>query len=122
MTAVSAAHLPGRLAVAALRRLLCALLLSSKTWSWPHLPLPVSGNPAATQVLGIYPSTIRRRILRHLYLDQLHKCFLFSDCKLKFLDAILAGARVELFMPQVRWRLTCDPRIAASCMGGIQTR
>ena len=56
---------------------------------------------AATQVLGIYPSTIRRRILRHLYLDQLHKCFLFADCKLKFLDALLAGARVELFMPQV---------------------
>jgi len=53
-------------------------------------------------VLGIYPSTIRRRILRHLYLDQLHKCFLFADCKLKFLDALLAGARVELFMPQVR--------------------
>jgi len=56
------------------------------------------------KVLGIYPSTIRRRILRHLYLDQLHKCFLFADCKLKFLDALLAGARVELFMPQVRSR------------------
>ena len=56
------------------------------------------------QVLGIYPSTIRRRILRHLYQSQLHRCYLFADCKPKFLDAVLAAARVELFMPQARAR------------------
>ena len=58
------------------------------------------------QVLGIYPSTIRRRILRHLYQSQLHRCYLFADCKPKFLDAVLAAARVELFMPQARAHLT----------------
>ena len=33
---------------------------------------------AAAQVLSIYPSTIRRRILRHLYLRALRKCYLFK--------------------------------------------
>lgn len=53
------------------------------------------------QVLSIYPSTIRRRILRHLYQAPMQHCYLFADCKQKFLDALLAAARVELFMPQV---------------------
>ena len=56
------------------------------------------------QVLSIYPSTIRRRILRHLYQEPMQSCYLFADCKQKFLDALLAAARVELFMPQVRDR------------------
>ena len=54
------------------------------------------------QVLSIYPSTIRRRILRHLYLAPMQQCYLFADCKQKFMDALLAAARMELFMPQVR--------------------
>ena len=57
------------------------------------------------QVLSIYPSTIRRRILRHLYQAPMQNCYLFADCKQKFLDALLAAARVELFMPQVPYDL-----------------
>lgn len=57
--------------------------------------------PTTRQVLSIYPSTIRRRILRHLYQTPMQQCYLFADCKQKFLDALMAAARVELFMPQV---------------------
>lgn len=53
-------------------------------------------------VLSLYPTTIRRRILRHLYSSPLNYCWLFSDCKQKFLDALLASAKVELYMPRVR--------------------
>lgn len=103
-----------------------------------------------SQVLNIYPSTIRRRILRHLYLEELrkcvpiqsdicllmglssctagcshnqqnsrvlagiqpadaawqhvcsHRCYLFKDCKARYMDALLSVAHVELFMPGVR--------------------
>ena len=53
------------------------------------------------QVLSVLPGTIRRRVLRHLYLAPMQQCYLFADCKQKFLDALLAAARMELFMPQV---------------------
>ena len=58
-------------------------------------------DPRLVQVLAIYPSGIRRRILRHLYLAPMQTCYIFSDCKEKFLDSLLAAARVELYMPQV---------------------
>ncbi len=54
------------------------------------------------QVLGIYPTTIRRKVLRHLYLQPVKSCYLFKGCKQRFLDAILSAARVELFMPGVQ--------------------
>jgi hypothetical protein len=37
------------------------------------------------QVLSIYPSTLRRRILRHLYLPLLRSSYLFSGTPRKFL-------------------------------------
>jgi hypothetical protein len=52
-------------------------------------------------VLGVFPTTIRRRTLRHLYNAPLHSCWLFGGAKQKFLDALLLGARVELFGPKV---------------------
>ena len=52
------------------------------------------------QVLGVFPSTIRRKILRNLYMKSMEKCYLFKDCKQRFLDAILTAGRVELFMPK----------------------
>ncbi|KAG2493569.1 hypothetical protein HYH03_008088 [Edaphochlamys debaryana] len=52
-------------------------------------------------VLSIYPITMRRRALRHLYLSPLKGCYLFRGCKQRFLDAILAVAHVELFLPGV---------------------
>ena len=68
-----------------------------------HLRLHFSSEEASDeQVLAIYPTSIRRRILRHLYLDSLKRCWLFNGCRQKFMDAILAAARVELFMPKVR--------------------
>ena len=50
----------------------------------------------------IFPTTIRRRILRHLYLRQVHMAYLFKGVRQKFIDAILGVARIELFMPQAR--------------------
>jgi hypothetical protein len=53
------------------------------------------------QVLSIFPTTIRRRILRQLYSNSLQGCYLFKDTGVKFLDALMLGARVELFLPKV---------------------
>eukprot|EP00879_Flechtneria_rotunda_P011052 GHRR01011548.1.p1 GENE.GHRR01011548.1~~GHRR01011548.1.p1 ORF type:complete len:827 (+),score=254.22 GHRR01011548.1:335-2815(+) len=53
------------------------------------------------QVLAVYPTTIRRRILRQLYSMPLKECYLFDKCGVKFLDALMLGARVELFLPKV---------------------
>ena len=53
------------------------------------------------QVLSIFPSAIRRRILRHLYLRFLRGSYLFQGAPQRLLDALLASARVEIFMPQV---------------------
>jgi hypothetical protein len=43
----------------------------------------------------------RRRILRHMYNSPMRSCWLFSGCQQKFLDALLATAKVELYMPKV---------------------
>eukprot|EP00201_Polytomella_parva_P009588 CAMPEP_0175054834 /NCGR_PEP_ID=MMETSP0052_2-20121109/9726_1 /TAXON_ID=51329 ORGANISM="Polytomella parva, Strain SAG 63-3" /NCGR_SAMPLE_ID=MMETSP0052_2 /ASSEMBLY_ACC=CAM_ASM_000194 /LENGTH=579 /DNA_ID=CAMNT_0016319575 /DNA_START=167 /DNA_END=1902 /DNA_ORIENTATION=+ len=53
------------------------------------------------EILAIYPTTIRRRVLRHLYLKPVKSCYLFRGCKQKFLEAVLVASRVELFMPGV---------------------
>ncbi|WIA21138.1 hypothetical protein OEZ85_005449 [Tetradesmus obliquus] len=53
------------------------------------------------QVLAVYPTTIRRKILRQLYATPLRECYLFKKCGVKFLDALMLGARVELFLPKV---------------------
>lgn len=66
-----------------------------------HLRLHFNNEEAADeQVLGIYPPTIRRRILRFLYLEVLQQCYLFRDSRIKYLDALLAVAKIELFMPK----------------------
>ncbi len=54
------------------------------------------------RVLAIYPSAMRRRVLRHLYMQPLRQCYLFKKCKAKFLDAILMACRTDLFMPGVQ--------------------
>lgn len=51
-----------------------------------------------------------RRILRYLYGDHLKRCWLLSDVKPKFFDALLGVARLETFMPQVSVCL---------CVGGV---
>ena len=53
------------------------------------------------KVLGAYPSTIRRRVLRYLYLDVLQGSLLFDGARQRFLDAVLAAARVEAYLPNV---------------------
>ncbi|KAL4435944.1 hypothetical protein ABPG77_000706 [Micractinium sp. CCAP 211/92] len=50
-------------------------------------------------VLGAYPSTIRRRVLRYLYLDVLQSSQLFDGARQRFLDALLVAARVEAYLP-----------------------
>ncbi|GLC44798.1 hypothetical protein PLESTB_001212800 [Pleodorina starrii] len=60
-----------------------------------------SAQAADDQVLAIYPTTIRRLALRHLYLQPVRNCYLFRGCKQRFLDALLTAARVELFLPGV---------------------
>jgi hypothetical protein len=51
-----------------------------------HLRLSFSSSEASDdQVLAMYPSTLRRRILRHLYLPLLRSSYLFSGTPRKFL-------------------------------------
>jgi len=52
-------------------------------------------------VLAVFPTSVRRRILRQLYAEPLASCYLFQSCGRKFLDAIMTTARVELFLPKV---------------------
>ncbi|KAF6256108.1 hypothetical protein COO60DRAFT_1702472 [Scenedesmus sp. NREL 46B-D3] len=67
-----------------------------------HLRLKFNNQEASDdQVLSIYPTTIRRRILRHLYLRHLRASYLFRGAPRKFLDALLAASRLELFRPGV---------------------
>jgi hypothetical protein len=42
----------------------------------------------------------RRRILRHLYSRQLRSTYLLAGCKQKFIDALLAVARIDMYMPE----------------------
>lgn len=50
-------------------------------------------------VLSIYPATIRRRVLRHCYLDLLNRCHLLKNTTHKFKDVLLTAARIETFLP-----------------------
>ncbi|KAL6763059.1 hypothetical protein V8C86DRAFT_3130307, partial [Haematococcus lacustris] len=66
-----------------------------------HVELHFQSEQASDeQVLAIFPQTIRRRVLRHLYIKPIKECHLFAGCKPKYLDAVLAAGRVELFMPR----------------------
>ena len=68
-----------------------------------HLDLHFESEQSSDdKVLAIYPVVIRKRVLRHLYLDPLHQCYLFKRCKPKFMDAVLASCRMDLFMPNVQ--------------------
>ncbi|GAX84453.1 hypothetical protein CEUSTIGMA_g11873.t1 [Chlamydomonas eustigma] len=68
-----------------------------------HLELSYQSEMSSDErVLAIYPPAIRRRVLRHLYLQPLRHCYLFKRCKPKVLDSILAVSRTELFMPNVQ--------------------
>lgn len=90
-------------------QLLCMLHL---LWSCPaqdlndsmlsHLKLHFNTSERNDEaVLGAYPSTIRRRVLRYLYLDVLQSSQLFDGARQRFLDALLAAARVEVYLPNV---------------------
>ncbi len=47
-----------------------------------HLRLHFESEQLSNEsVLSIYPSTIRRRILRHLYLSYLQQSYLFAGCR-----------------------------------------
>ncbi|KAJ9523339.1 hypothetical protein QJQ45_005385 [Haematococcus lacustris] len=56
-------------------------------------------------VLANYPATIRRKVLRHLYLSTVKSCYLFRGAKARFMDAFLAATRMELYMPQATTHL-----------------
>ncbi|KAK9791836.1 hypothetical protein WJX73_006514 [Symbiochloris irregularis] len=67
-----------------------------------HLKLHFSNEEASDEaVLSIYPTALRRRILRHLYLPHLRSAPLFAGTRGKFLDSVLTTARIEFFMPGV---------------------
>lgn len=88
----------------------------SPAWTAPAYPHPSSrcfpalarlthtaSHPTSlrTSTAAIYPTTIRRRALRHLYLEPVKGCYLFRKCSRRFLDALITAARVELFLPGV---------------------
>eukprot|EP00884_Botryococcus_braunii_P009821 jgi/Botrbrau1/18840/Bobra.177_2s0005.1 len=67
-----------------------------------HLALHFQNEDASDEsVLSIYPTTLRRRILRHLYGKYIQESYLFAGARQKFLDALLAACRIELYMPNV---------------------
>ncbi|DBA89172.1 TPA: hypothetical protein ACH3X1_016329 [Trebouxia sp. C0004] len=67
-----------------------------------HLRLHFVNDELADQkVLSIYPTTLRRRALRHLYLQNTQMCYLFQGCRQKLLDSLLGASTVQLFMPRV---------------------
>lgn len=51
------------------------------------------------QVLKHFPSAVRRKILRKLYLDPLEKTQLMTGVRPQFVDAFLASCTVEIFSP-----------------------
>jgi CRP-like cAMP-binding protein len=51
------------------------------------------------RVLSNFPSSVRRRILRKLYLKYLWKTELMKDVRQQFVDAFLNNCRVEIFSP-----------------------
>jgi hypothetical protein len=65
-----------------------------------HLALYLDHNQVRDEaVLQIYPTTIKRRVLRHCYLDLLNRCYLFKHTPHKFKDVLLTSARIETFLP-----------------------
>ncbi|KAL3130260.1 hypothetical protein ABBQ38_008093 [Trebouxia sp. C0009 RCD-2024] len=67
-----------------------------------HLRLHFVNDELADQnVLSIYPTTLQRRALRHLYLRSTQQCYLFRNCRQKLLDSLLGASTVQLFMPKV---------------------
>lgn len=62
-----------------------------------HLKLHLNNQHISEEaVLAPYPTSIRRQVLRYLYLPALDQAYLFAGAKKRFLDALLAAARVEL--------------------------
>ncbi|KAI8473908.1 MAG: hypothetical protein J3K34DRAFT_391553 [Monoraphidium minutum] len=75
-----------------------------------HLRLHHSAREGSDdQVLAALPSSLRRRVLRHLYLGLLTDSWLLEGCRLKFLDALLGAAKVEHYMPKVEVVSEGDP-------------
>lgn len=67
-----------------------------------HLKLHFYNQTASDEtVLKVYPSSIRRRVLRCSYFDHLARVYLFKGTKHRFLEALLGSARVELYLPHV---------------------
>ncbi|KAF5828009.1 hypothetical protein DUNSADRAFT_18369 [Dunaliella salina] len=51
-------------------------------------------------ILHRYPPTLRKKVLRHLYLDIMRKCYPFRGCKARFLEEVISTARMEIFNPE----------------------
>ena len=68
----------------------------------PHPPLTHSPLTLTLPLLSPHPPlTLRPLTLRRLYHSKLARVYLFIDCQRKFLDVILAYAKIETFMPKV---------------------
>ncbi|KAF5827674.1 cyclic nucleotide-binding-like protein [Dunaliella salina] len=59
-------------------------------------------------ILHRYPPTLRKKVLRHLYLDILRKCYPFRGCKTRFLEEVMSIAHLEIFNPDVEVVLEGD--------------
>jgi ankyrin repeat protein len=67
-----------------------------------HLRLHFANEEADDEsLLAIYPTSLRRRVLRHLYGRRLREAYLFAGTPRAFRDALLAEARLELYLPGV---------------------
>ena len=69
-----------------------------------HLELHYQSEQVADEaVLSMYPSAIRRKVLRHLYLEPLRNCYLFKSCKPKFLVRVPAGDGAQVSGEGTSW-------------------
>jgi hypothetical protein len=68
------------------------------------------------------PFTIKQKVLRHMYLQQLSSCWLLAGVKPKFMDALLAVARVETLMPRVGFEFEFESLSRGSLRGGSLRR
>ncbi|KAF5832406.1 hypothetical protein DUNSADRAFT_11708 [Dunaliella salina] len=75
---------------------------SLQTAMHEHLELQsYSEKRADENILKHYPSTIKQKVLRHMYMDVLKDCYLLAGCSPQFLNLLLSVVRMELFMPNV---------------------
>lgn len=74
-----------------------------------HVRLHFSAEDTSdTLLFQMIPQSLKKRVLRHLYLPSLRSCYLLHGCSDKFVEALLMAGTVEQVMPKVEVLLEGD--------------